>query len=65
MDNPTARIVDFVRYVRTYLTGDEKGQAQIFCDRLFQVFGDGAPVPGTISGGDKRFQPLDQPHNGD
>ncbi|MEG4146656.1 DNA methyltransferase [Microcoleus sp. Pol12B5] len=28
----------FVEYVRT-LKGDEKGEAQVFCDRLFQAFG--------------------------
>ena len=27
----------FVDYVRT-LRGDEKGEAQVFCDRLFQAF---------------------------
>ena len=30
----------FVEYVRT-LRGDEKGEAQVFCDRLFQAFGHG------------------------
>ena len=30
-------IKDFVNYVRT-LKGDEKGEAQVFCDRLFQAF---------------------------
>lgn len=28
----------FIEYVRT-LNGDEKGEAQVFCDRLFQAFG--------------------------
>ena len=28
----------FVNYART-LQGDEKGEAQVFCDRLFQAFG--------------------------
>ena len=28
----------FIEYVRT-LKGDEKGEAQVFCDRLFQAFG--------------------------
>lgn len=32
-------IVEFVSYVKEYLTGDEKGQAQTFCDRLFRAFG--------------------------
>ena len=32
------RVQDFVDYVHT-LKGDEKGEAQVFCDRLFQAFG--------------------------
>jgi len=32
------KIKGFVDYVRT-LKGDEKGEAQVFCDRLFQAFG--------------------------
>ena len=28
----------FVDYAKT-LSGDEKGEAQVFCDRLFQAFG--------------------------
>ena len=28
----------FIDYVRT-LKGDEKSEAQVFCDRLFQAFG--------------------------
>ena len=32
------KITGFVDYVRT-LKGDEKGEAQVFCDRLFQAFG--------------------------
>lgn len=30
---------DFVSYRQTHLKGDEKGEAQIFCDRLFRAFG--------------------------
>ncbi len=33
-------IRQFVEYART-LGGDEKGEAQVFCDRLFQAFGHG------------------------
>jgi hypothetical protein len=33
-------LLDFVAYVRT-LQGDEKGEAQVFCDRLFRAFGHG------------------------
>src|SRR5438270_10754040 len=29
----------FVAFVRSHIKGDEKGEAQIFCDRLFQAFG--------------------------
>ena len=32
-------IKEFVSYVNNNLKGDEKGQAQIFCDRLFCAFG--------------------------
>lgn len=32
-------IEDFVSFVKTNLSGDEKGQAQTFCDRLFRAFG--------------------------
>lgn len=31
-------ITEFVNYART-LKGDEKGEAQVFCDRLFKAFG--------------------------
>lgn len=34
-----ARLDDFAFFRKQHLTGDEKGQAQIFCDRLFQAFG--------------------------
>lgn len=32
-------IEEFVSYVNENLTGDEKGQAQTFCDRLFRAYG--------------------------
>lgn len=38
MTDRMSNIKAFVDYVRT-LTGDEKGEAQVFCDRLFQAFG--------------------------
>ncbi len=39
MNNETlSNIEKFVNYVKT-LSGDEKGEAQVFCDRLFQAFG--------------------------
>ncbi len=33
------RLGDFVRYRRNHLTGDEKGEAQVFIGRLFKAFG--------------------------
>jgi hypothetical protein len=32
-------IAAFVDYRKQYLSGDEKGEAQVFCDRLFRAFG--------------------------
>jgi len=34
-----SRLQDFVAWTAAHITGDEKGQAQIFLDRLFQAFG--------------------------
>ena len=39
MDNPATKIAEFVAFVAKYIKGDEKGEAQVFCDRLFQAFG--------------------------
>lgn len=38
MTDTLNNIQGFVRYARS-LKGDEKGEAQVFCDRLFQAFG--------------------------
>ena len=38
-DPRTEKLADFVTWVKTYITGDEKGQAQIYLDRLMQAFG--------------------------
>jgi len=38
-DSRTESLVTFVKWVQAYITGDEKGQAQIFLDRLFIAFG--------------------------
>lgn len=38
--NPADPIREFIEYART-LKGDEKGEAQVFCDRLFKAFGHG------------------------
>jgi len=35
----TERMKTFVSFVRAHIKGDEKGEAHIFCDRLFQAFG--------------------------
>lgn len=35
----TARLEAFAQWARTNISGDEKGEAQIFLDRLFQAFG--------------------------
>jgi type II restriction/modification system DNA methylase subunit YeeA len=39
MANAAAKLKAFVQYVRAHLTGDEKGEAHLFCDRLMQAFG--------------------------
>lgn len=38
-DSLRARLVEFRDWVAQHITGDEKGQAQIFLDRLFQALG--------------------------
>lgn len=38
MTDTLTRLQAFLTYVRS-LSGDEKGEAQVFCDRLFQAFG--------------------------
>src|SRR5215210_8134319 len=38
MNETVERIQRLVDYAKT-LKGDEKGEAQVFCDRLFQAFG--------------------------
>lgn len=35
----SARLAEFVTWTNTHITGDEKGQAQLFLDRLFKAFG--------------------------
>jgi len=46
-DARTERLQHFVAFVRDHLRGDEKGEAQVFVDRLFQAFGQ----PGAIEAG--------------
>ena len=38
MSEAVDRLKHFIEYVAR-LKGDEKGEAQVFCDRLFQAFG--------------------------
>ena len=33
------KLAEFTAWCEKHITGDEKGQAQIFLDRLFQAFG--------------------------
>ena len=33
------RLAEFVTWTAAHITGDEKGQAQLYLDRLFQAFG--------------------------
>jgi hypothetical protein len=33
------KLAAFTAWYQNHITGDEKGQAQIFLDRLFQAFG--------------------------
>ena len=47
------RLAEFVGWALQHITGDEKGQAQIFLDRLFQAFGH----PGVLDvGGQIEFR---------
>ena len=39
MQHATEKIQAFIHFVDQHITGDEKGQAQVFCDRLFRAFG--------------------------
>jgi type II restriction/modification system DNA methylase subunit YeeA len=49
----TQRLQTFVDWTTAHITGDEKGQAQIFLDRLFQAFGQ----PGSLDvGGSPEFR---------
>ncbi|MGL4399044.1 MAG: DNA methyltransferase, partial [Luteolibacter sp.] len=38
-DHKIEKLSAFVQWTQAHITGDEKGQAQIFLDRLFQAFG--------------------------
>ena len=52
MPNPD-KLTEFTGWCQSHITGDEKGQAQIFLDRLFQAFGQ----PGCLDvGGATEFR---------
>lgn len=42
----TQSLQEFVDYVKQ-LQGDEKGEAQLFCDRFFRAFGYGGIIEAT------------------
>lgn len=44
MVSTAERLQTFVQFVQAHLTGDEKGEAQIFLDRFFQAFGHGGAI---------------------
>lgn len=53
MIDQTEKLASFVAWANSNITGDEKGQAQIFLDRLFQAFGH----PGSLDvGGEPEFR---------
>jgi hypothetical protein len=39
LESHQPRLAAFVEWVRQFITGDEKGEAQLYLDRLFQAFG--------------------------
>jgi hypothetical protein len=55
------RLQHFAEWASRHITGDEKGQAQIFLDRLFQAFAQ----PGVLDvGGEPEFRVRPQPQPG-
>ncbi len=51
-DSRSEKLSAFVAWVAAHSTGDEKGQAQIFLDRLFRAFGQ----PGSLEIGEHEFR---------
>ena len=39
VDFRTQHLIEFVAWTSKHITGDEKGESQIFLDRMFQAFG--------------------------
>jgi hypothetical protein len=55
------KLTSFVQWAQAHITGDEKGQAQVFLDRLFQAFGH----PGSFDiGGESEFRVRKAPEDG-
>ena len=52
-DARSEKLATFVAWAAAHITGDEKGQAQIFLDRLFQAFGHGGSLD---VGGEPEFR---------
>ena len=53
MSDPAEKLSAFVAWAAAHITGDEKGEAQIFLDRLFHAFGH----PGSLDvGGEPEFR---------
>ena len=49
------RLAEFVNWTSQHIRGDDKGEAQIYLDRLFQAFGQ----PGVLEvGGQTEFRVL-------
>jgi hypothetical protein len=67
MSDPIEPIRQFVEYSKR-LKGDEKGEAQVFCDRLFQAFGHGgyneAGATLEFRGKGNRWMPRCEPLTG-
>ena len=62
------KLAEFVGWAQQHITGDEKGQAQIFLDRLFQAFGhagvlDGGREAARLACAPQRVMGIRQPKN--
>lgn len=51
-DSRSEKLSTFVSWVQAHIQGDEKGEAHIFLDHLFQAFGH----PGSLEVGDHEFR---------
>lgn len=48
MPDPAAALADFVAYVQTHLSGDEKGEAADYLDHLFRALGHAGPSGNAV-----------------